>query len=560
MSDLCGKHGPVTLSVVILARDEAAVLADTLQSVRPIADEILLLDTGSSDQTPQLARQHGARVVRVGWQRDFSAARNAGLRLAGGQWILWLDAGEHLSQEDARRLRRFVDHEADCRKAYLLLVRIAAPLADASAEQAAQARLMPKDPRIRFHGRVRESVRGSLQAAGIELDTLDILIHAHSRHHDLAWKTARAYAHLELAQLEAAGKTDCPARVWLAWGDACHDLGLFDQARQSFRRAIDTAGAGSSQQLEGYYGLISAFDSDPHFRSYALSVCLEALEAFPLDAQLLLAAGHYLEEQGQLELAARSFQTAWQHGQVDLETWHLADLHEVVGACWGLTLRALEKDEQAEKVFQDALDRYPNSVRLKRRLLDLYIHQGRCEPALALAEKLPVDQAERGPLADAVRGACKAARQEWTAALGYLQSAQLAGCRDPLCLRWLAVTLISNGRLREAEPVLRQWEAAEPHNVEPKRYLALLAGQPFQGMENVEQTTGTTALVDTAIAAAGCQTPAAEVWRSESSLGPIFRVDPAATQVVAPPQFPLSQTVSFVGPPPWPTVPGRTDG
>ncbi len=514
------------LSAVMVVRDEEPVLADMLASVRPIADEMLVLDTGSADRTAEVAEQHGARLVRVGWQRDFAAARNAGLRLATGRWILWLDAGEQLERESALKLRRFVDHEADPGKVYLLLVRIPRPSPDASAEQAAQPRLMPKDPRIRFEGRVRETVRASLQAAGMEMDTCEAVILARARQHDAAWKAGRAHRHLELARLEAAGRTDCPARLWLAWGDACHDLGMFDRARDCFRRAIDTAPPGSTEQLEGYYGLISGFDGDPFLREHALTVCLEALEVFPLDAQLLLAAGHYLEARGQLELAARAFRTAWQFGQVDMETWHLADLHEMVAACLGLTLRGLGREQEAEQAFREALARYPGSLRLIRRLLDQYVHQGRCEPALALAAKLPLDEAQRGPLADAVRGACKAAEQDWTAALGFLESALVAGCRDPLCLRWLAVSLISNGRLREAEPVLRQWEAAEPNNVEPKRYLALLCG------DQPPQPQGAAHTAETAPAAGARPEPA-------------FRVDPASTLVVAPPRFPVHETVFY---------------
>jgi len=541
MSAASDRHPDARLSALILAHDEESVLADTLHSVRPLADELLVLDCGSTDRTVQVAEQHGARVVRVGWQHDFAAARNVGMRMAAGAWVLWLEAGEQLEREAGQRLRRFVDHEADPHNVYLLLVRIPPPAPEVSAEQAAQARLMPRDPRIRFEGRVRETVRPAIDAAGMEVDTLETVIAAHPRHHDTAWKAGRAHRHLELARLEAAERPDCPARVWLAWGDACHDLGMFDQARDCFRRAIDAASSGSTERLEGYYGLVSAFDGDPFLCDHALSVCVEALDAFPLDAQLLLAAGHYLEAQGQLELAARAFRTAWQHGQVDLETWHLEDLHEMVGACLGLVLRALGREQEAEQAFQEALDRYPASVRLIRRLLDQYVHQGRCEPALALVEKLPLDPSQAGPLADAVRGACKAAEQEWTAALGYLQSAQLAGCQDPLCLRWLAVTLISNGRLHEAEPILRQWAAAEPNNVEPQRYLALLAG-------------------DQELAPEGATHTPEPVCATSTPGEPTLRVDPASTLVVAPPRFPIHESVCCAVAPQWPAGADRPEG
>jgi hypothetical protein len=74
-----------------------------------------------------------------------------------------------------------------------------------------------------------------------------------------------------------------------------------------------------------------------------------------------------------------------------------------------------------------------------------------------------------------VLGACKAARREWTAALGYLQAAYLGGFVDPFCLRWLAFTLLSNGQIEAAKPVLRQWEQLQPENVEVRAYLAALA-------------------------------------------------------------------------------------
>jgi hypothetical protein len=72
----------------------------------------------------------------------------------------------------------------------------------------------------------------------------------------------------------------------------------------------------------------------------------------------------------------------------------------------------------------------------------------------------------------AIRGACKAAKQQWTPALAYLQSAYLMGCRSPMCLRWLAVTLLSNGQADAAKPVLAEWQKLEPANPELLAYIA----------------------------------------------------------------------------------------
>lgn len=82
--------------LVVIARNEAARIARLLDSVRPWVDEMLVLDTGSTDDTAALAAAHGARVAHFTWCHDFSAARNRALELAGADWHLVLDADEWL--------------------------------------------------------------------------------------------------------------------------------------------------------------------------------------------------------------------------------------------------------------------------------------------------------------------------------------------------------------------------------------------------------------------------------------------------------------------------------
>ena len=90
------------LSVAMIVRDEQEVLAESIESVGKIADEIVVLDTGSADRTPELAAQLGATVHRTAWENDFSAARNHCLRLVTGNWVLWLDAGERIRAQTCR--------------------------------------------------------------------------------------------------------------------------------------------------------------------------------------------------------------------------------------------------------------------------------------------------------------------------------------------------------------------------------------------------------------------------------------------------------------------------
>lgn len=93
----------------MIVRDEAENLPHCLASVRGVVDEIVVVDTGSSDGTPAVATAHGARLERIEWPGDFAAARNVALSLATGDWILVLDADERLDPDDRTRLRALVE-------------------------------------------------------------------------------------------------------------------------------------------------------------------------------------------------------------------------------------------------------------------------------------------------------------------------------------------------------------------------------------------------------------------------------------------------------------------
>ncbi|HAV64357.1 MAG TPA: hypothetical protein DCY13_18565, partial [Verrucomicrobiales bacterium] len=94
------------LSVCLITRNEERFIGQCLDSVRDIAHQIVVLDTGSTDRTVAIAKQRGAEVHHFTWCDDFSAARNAALEHAKGDWVLVVDADEVLPAEAAIHLRR----------------------------------------------------------------------------------------------------------------------------------------------------------------------------------------------------------------------------------------------------------------------------------------------------------------------------------------------------------------------------------------------------------------------------------------------------------------------
>lgn len=98
------------LSVCLIVRNEESSLPRSLRSVRAVAGEIVVADTGSTDRTEQIAKDFGAVVCHFPWCEDFSAARNFAVSQARGDWIFWLDADEELLPDSTDELRSSIAH------------------------------------------------------------------------------------------------------------------------------------------------------------------------------------------------------------------------------------------------------------------------------------------------------------------------------------------------------------------------------------------------------------------------------------------------------------------
>ncbi|TBL80626.1 glycosyltransferase [Paenibacillus thalictri] len=99
----------IRLSLCMIVKDEAKRIADCLQSARQLVDEIVVVDTGSTDDTPAICESLGARVLSYPWHDSFCDARNFGLAQAGGEWAMWLDADERLNPAEHTLIRQALD-------------------------------------------------------------------------------------------------------------------------------------------------------------------------------------------------------------------------------------------------------------------------------------------------------------------------------------------------------------------------------------------------------------------------------------------------------------------
>jgi tetratricopeptide (TPR) repeat protein len=152
------------LSLAMLARDEADRIEASLASVAGFVDEMVVLDTGSSDDTVAIARRCGAVVHEMAWPGDFAPARNRCLELVQGDWVLVLDADERLRPEAIPPLRALI-----AQPDLLVVTLLRQELGAAQSPYSSVSRLFRRHRAIRWSGRYHAMVDDSV-AALLEVD------------------------------------------------------------------------------------------------------------------------------------------------------------------------------------------------------------------------------------------------------------------------------------------------------------------------------------------------------------------------------------------------------
>ena len=250
--------GRPALSLCVIARNEAAFLDECLGSARQVADDIVVVDTGSTDDTRDVALRHGARVSSFAWRGDFSAARNESLAQARGEWILVLDCDEVIATADCEAIAQHI--ASGQAEAYRLTTRnyIDEPdraewrQCDGSYSEersyrgwfpSTKVRLWRNDPAIRFEGAVHELVEYSLKRHGAIIEDCSVPVHHYGYGGD---KTRPDEAYVEAGERKVRDRPgDLQARYELAI--AYRNVGRFERALE----AIESVVLGLSEEGSG---------------------------------------------------------------------------------------------------------------------------------------------------------------------------------------------------------------------------------------------------------------------------------------------------------------------
>lgn len=297
------------LSLCMIVRDNERTIVPCLESVRPWVDEMIVVDTGSIDRTPDLCRELGAQVHRFPWCDDFSAARNESLKHATGEWIFWMDSDDTLPAACGEGLRRRADGPHDPSVlGYVMQVHCPASSRENETDMTVvdHVKLFRNRPDLRFEHRIHEQILPAIRRAGGEVEFTDIHVVHSGSDHSPEGRARKLDRDFRLLRLDAAERPDHPF-VLFNLGMTHADAGQHEEAIAALRRCLQVSGPHESQVRKAFALLIGALAASGR-ADEADAACVEALRRFPDDPELLFRQAMVHHAAGRLQAAADVYQ------------------------------------------------------------------------------------------------------------------------------------------------------------------------------------------------------------------------------------------------------------
>lgn len=303
-----GESNVARISACVITKNEAQNIQRCLQSLQNSVNEIIVVDTGSDDDTVKIAENMGARIFPYRWENDFSAARNYALTQASGAWIVFLDADEYIAADTVNNVRPFIDRIHGNRKIEAIsclmnnLEGIDGPLRSSNPT----IRIFRNSPAIRYRGRIHEAVyKSGKPLRQISVTDRSIVI----CHTGYTNKTIFAKIQRNTELLEAEVKSGVIRELTYCYlSDGYWRNSEYEKAIEYAQQAIHSMRRLQSEiDYKPYVYLISSMT---RLRTYSeqtvTASCNEALARFPHHPEIWLFQGLYFRSIGRCEQALAS--------------------------------------------------------------------------------------------------------------------------------------------------------------------------------------------------------------------------------------------------------------
>ncbi len=237
-----------SLSLCMIVKNEEEFLEQCLNSVKDLVDEIIIVDTGSTDNTIEIAKKFGVKVIEIKWEDDFSKARNVSLKNATKDWILVLDADEVIAKKDHERIKEMISGNVE---GYYLVQRTYTndssianwkPVDDYEEKkdysgffETLLLRLFRNKDEIYYTMPVHESVKDSIAKYGGKTIVSTLPIHHYGKVRSKDFVDKKSEQYLKIGE-KKAGSGDVKALKELAIQQQV--LGKYDEAIVNFEKAL----------------------------------------------------------------------------------------------------------------------------------------------------------------------------------------------------------------------------------------------------------------------------------------------------------------------------------
>ncbi|HUT93884.1 MAG TPA: glycosyltransferase [Thermoguttaceae bacterium] len=282
----------IVLSACLIVRDNSETIEACLKSIKPWVDEMVVVDTGSNDGTPELARRCGARLYHFPWCDDFSAARNESFKHARGEWIFWMDSDDTIDAENGRKLRELAFSTSDPSVlGYVAQVHCPEIGEDGGTNVTVvdHVKVVRNRADLRFEGRIHEQILPSVRRAGGDVRFTDIFVVHSNADHSPTGRRSKLVRDFRLLQLDLEDRPNHPF-VLFNLGMTHADAGQHEQAVQSLEASIRLSHPTESHVRKAYALLVGSYTQLGRYDE-AWRACQDGRRRYPEDLELLFREG-----------------------------------------------------------------------------------------------------------------------------------------------------------------------------------------------------------------------------------------------------------------------------
>lgn len=448
--ELAAKVAEADISLCMIVRDEERVLADCLRSAKPFFTQIIVIDTGSTDRTIEIAKEHGAEVYEMEWKDSFSVARNESLKYARGKWIFWMDADDTMPRRTGDAL------VATATTAPKELVGFIVPVqfredGEGAGTRVDHVKLFRNIPGLAFEGRIHEQILAPLRAHG-DVARIDAIVNHSGYDTSPEGQKKKRERDWKLLRLEFAERGNHPF-VLFCIGMTHHFCKNHKKAVRWLRRCIRHSESTASH-LRKTYAMLGSSLSQLGQAELALDVLSEGDRAVQGDPELQFLRAKLLSEIGRLQEAIKAYETMMTSideflSSVDIGILTYKRLHNLAAICI-----ELGDYVSARKHLRSAIEANPNFVISALALFDSAMNHGdlrTADEALRAIYRITgpsLEWAERGEALQGSLGGDAAVE-------GFLFGACRRHPKSPGAAMVLARRLCRTGREEQALPMLR---------------------------------------------------------------------------------------------------------